>query len=556
MRKQRYNTSDNDLIWESLMNKTQHKSNKQLEQLWEQDLEYVEQFLIAEGLMDTVKKGFGAVKDFAADKLLKPVMNFLAGIIAKDPQMAQKAQAAAAQGPEALQQLAATEGDPTIAQQLQSTGGATTGESHSYKFNMNQMICDALVEERLITSQHAQIIQEKYYRATINELHTQMKQDAGCPWMPATVVSENAVDAAAQIAQLMKSGGGPKKVLNALMADDMSGFGEYLENEFGVDENAVAKKRQQVQQGQDQYGSQGNAQPVDNPNATGAEGETPADPNATGAEGETPADPNATGAGGAQADGTAGVQAGGETAPEQPTPDPDAGGQGKPGLISKVWNFIKSNKGAIGGAAAMGLAAAIAASTGNPLAFSYLVGGLAGGVKGAMQGFNQTQGSFGDKVKGAINKAGTDSMKAGGLATVASGIGQMASGAMNAAPAGTDTGPVGAQGPVGPEGVDAQAPAAAPFEQPADSKIEGDFAADAANMRNTPNATPDTSAYTGAEPTATPTPMDAAADPNAPDFQPAQQENPGMMDRMKDMIQKPLNQAGRERQARGFASRR
>ena len=263
MRKQRYNTGDNDLIWESLVNKTKHKENKQLEQLWEQDLEYVEQFLIAEGLMDTVKKGFGAVKDFAADKLLKPVMNFLAGIIAKDPQMAQKAQAAAAQGPEALQQLAATEGDPTIAQQLQSTGGATTGESLSYKFNMNQMICDALVEERLITSQHAQIIQEKYYRATINELHTQMKQDAGCPWMPATVVSENAVDAAAQIAQLMKSGGGPKKVLNALMADDMSGFGEYLENEFGVDENAVAKKRQQVQQGQDQYGSQGNAQPVD-----------------------------------------------------------------------------------------------------------------------------------------------------------------------------------------------------------------------------------------------------------------------------------------------------
>ena len=96
MRKQRYNTSDNDLIWESLISKTQHKSNKQMKQLWEQDIKYVEQFLIDEGLMDTVKKGFGAVKDFAADKLLKPVMNFLAGIIAKDPQLAQKAQAAAA----------------------------------------------------------------------------------------------------------------------------------------------------------------------------------------------------------------------------------------------------------------------------------------------------------------------------------------------------------------------------------------------------------------------------------------------------------------------------
>ena len=281
------------------------------------------------------------------------------------------------------------------------------------------MICDALVEEQLITSQHAQVIQEKYFRATINELHTQMKQDAGCPWMPSTVVSENAVNAAAQIAQLMKSGGGTKKVLNALMADEMSGFGEYIQNEFGVDDNAVAKKRRQVQQGQAQYGSQGDTQP----DATGADGETPVGPNATEVDGDQTSDvtgqtPPPLPQSDAPVDG--GVD---------PNIDPAAGGKKGPGLISKVWNFIKSNKGAIGGAAAMGLAAAIAASTGNPMAFSYLVGGLVGGAKGAIQGATQTQGGFVDKLKGAANQAGADSMKAGGLAAAASGIGQMASNA-------------------------------------------------------------------------------------------------------------------------------
>ena len=82
----------------------------------------------------------------------------------------------------------------------------------------------------------------------------------------------------------------------------------------------------------------------------------------------------------------------------------------------------------------MGLAAAIAASTGNPMAFSYLVGGLVGGAKGAIQGATQTQGGFVDKLKGAANQAGADSMKAGGLAAAASGIGQMASNAAGGAP--------------------------------------------------------------------------------------------------------------------------
>jgi len=398
MRKQRYNTSDNDLIWESLVNKTQHKSNDQLRELWEQDLSYIEQFLIDEGLMDTVKKGFGAVKDFAADKLLKPVMNFLAGIIAKDPQLAQKAQAAAAQGPEALQQLANTDGDQSVAQQLQ---GGAHGESYSYSFNMNQMICDALVEEQLITSQHSQVIQEKYFRATINEMHEQLGRDAGCPWLPANIVSESAKGTAQKILDLFaqeRQAGRfrPGETFDALQKLSPQ-FAKYVQKQ-GTPQASAEADADQNSDGQPDSAVTSDA--GDSGSLDAEESPSPIP------QSDAPDEVNIN-----------------------PDIDPAAGGRKGPGLVSKVWNFIKSNKGAIGGAAAMGLAAAIAASTGNPMAFSYLVGGLVGGAKGAIQGATQTQGGFVDKLKGAANQAGADSMKAGGLAAAASGIGQMASNA-------------------------------------------------------------------------------------------------------------------------------
>ena len=402
----RYGKKDNDLIWESLINKTQHRSNESMQNLWENDLQYIEQFLIDEGLMDTVKKGFGSVKQFASDKLLKPVMNFLAGIIAKDPALAQKAQAAAAQGPEALQQLANTEGDPSVAQQLTSgTNGQAHGESYTNQFNMNQIICDVLVEEQLITSQHAQIIQEKYFRATINELHKQLKQGEGCPWMPATaLVSENtAATVHAQINDLMKQAYAanknfrPSKLYKHMM-DNNPKFADFVNK-------------------------QGNVQPEPEGQPVDVDGDGQPEDTGAGADGAQASDPT------------------GETSPQSPQSDvPDVSGidptagQAKPGLLGKVWNFIKSNKGAIGGAAAMGLAAAIAASTGNPMAFSYLVGGLVGGTRGAIKGATQTQGGFMDKLKGAANQAGADYMKAGGLAAAASGIGQAAGDMVNATP--------------------------------------------------------------------------------------------------------------------------
>jgi len=407
----RHGKRDNDIIWEALSNRYNIKHSKQLSKLWEQDVKYVEQFLIDEGLMDTVKKGFGSVKNFASDKLLKPVMDFLAGIIAKDPQMSQKAQAAAAQGPEALQQLASTEGDQSVIQQLDQP--ITQGESYAYQFKLNQTICEALVTVGILTESASKSIQQCRYDIVFESILTLQKTD--CPWKPSGVVTESAREIARQITQLMKQGGNSKKVLNALLATDESGFKEYLFNNLKVPEATLDRRVQQIKRSQQ-------TAPTEPVAPTETE---PVAPTETEPLGTT--EPTETGSVPPTNSGASDTQA-------IPPALPDASaGQKTPGLLGKVWNFIKNNKGAIGGAAAMGLAAAIATSTGNPMAFSYLVGGLVGGAKGAIQGATQTQGGFTDKLKGAANAAGTGSMKAGGLAAAASGIGSAASNAVNGA---------------------------------------------------------------------------------------------------------------------------
>ena len=94
MSNRRYNMNENNLIWESFQNKTNHKKNTEISNLLENDLKYIEQFLIDEGLMDKVKgavgKAAGAVKDFAADKIMKPLMDMLAKAITSDPATADK----------------------------------------------------------------------------------------------------------------------------------------------------------------------------------------------------------------------------------------------------------------------------------------------------------------------------------------------------------------------------------------------------------------------------------------------------------------------------------
>ena len=90
MSSRKYNTNDNDLIWESFQKRTNHKTAKQnseYDELLENDLKYIEEFLIREGIWDKVKGAAGAaagkVKDFAADKIMKPLMDMLVAAIRK-----------------------------------------------------------------------------------------------------------------------------------------------------------------------------------------------------------------------------------------------------------------------------------------------------------------------------------------------------------------------------------------------------------------------------------------------------------------------------------------
>ena len=119
-------SSENNLIWESYTHnkpsphnlKKQKAISRELDDLFEQDIEYVTQFLINEGLVDNVKAGFGAVKDFVGKKLIKPIIDMIVGAIGKDPELAAQAAQAAQQGPEALQALAQQKGDQSLVQQI------------------------------------------------------------------------------------------------------------------------------------------------------------------------------------------------------------------------------------------------------------------------------------------------------------------------------------------------------------------------------------------------------------------------------------------------------
>lgn len=112
-----------------------------------------------------------------------------------------------------------------------------------------------------------------------------------------------------------------------------------------------------------------------------------------------------------------------------------ADGAKAPGILGKVWNFVKANKGAIGGLAAMGIAAALIAG-GGPFAIPatrYLTGALMGGVRGAIKGAKGTEGGMMDKFKGAANQAGADSMKGGAVGMVAGAAGDAVGSVMGGA---------------------------------------------------------------------------------------------------------------------------
>ena len=389
---------DSELIWDSFMKQTNHKQNNQFDKLLEKDLEYIEQFLVSEGLMDGVKGAFGKVKDFATQKLLKPVIDMIVGALAKDPQVAQKVASAAEQGPEAVAQLAAAEGDPSAAQQVQAQPAGAQAESYSYQFNMNELICNALVEERLITSRHAQIIQEKYYRNTINEMYTQHKQGEGCPWMPANIVSESAKVTAQKILDLFaqeRQAGRfrPGETFDALQKLSPQ-FAKYVQKQGTPQASAEADA--------DQNGD-GQPDSAAEPEATGTE---------TGPEAGSEVAPT--------------PEVDGDTAPPAPAPDATQGGQG---MIGKIFGFLKNNKGILTGAVALGVLGLMMTNPATAaIALPALKTGIAGAGIGFVKGAATTQGGIGDRVMGGLNQAGKTGAMAAGAGALAGGAEAMMGG--------------------------------------------------------------------------------------------------------------------------------
>jgi hypothetical protein len=582
MSSRKYNTNDNDLIWESFQQRTNHKmaqQNSKYDELLENDLKYIEEFLIREGIWDKVKGAAGAaagkVKDFAAEKIMKPVMDMLVAAMQKDPASAEKLPELqqAAQGGGDIKGILQANGDQSIMKQLEAqpdaadpeAGAAPQAESYLYQFNMNSMICEALVDQGIISESKSQIIQERYYVGAIGTLFNEANKPKDCPWMPSTAqqVNESNVQAVInQIDAIARTGGAkPKKIWPGLLKKN-KGFQNFIAIQKAAAVTEAPTEESPGPEGAPEDGTEAppgtpeapetetvpfvsaanpgdphpslpnivfvKAAPPPNPDGHGvfapAEGFEWVDPDDTSAgakpkdEVETPEEdaPQPMSAGDENTPTETSTETSTETPTETPESDPqsqiqnlqgqlkdddpdtpdeiaqmkaqiaqltaqlnggkDAGagpaaptvgaggasmpakpvadgatpaggapapvdGAKAPGILGKVWSFLKDNKGAIGGLAAMGIAAALTGGVGPvaTLASTYLSGALIGGTMGAIKGARATEGGFMDKLKGAANQAGTSSMKAGGVAAVAGAIGQGVGGInANAANAATD----------------------------------------------------------------------------------------------------------------------
>ena len=476
MSSRKYNTNDNDLIWESFRNKTNHKQNGEYSQLLENDLKYIEEFLIREGIWDKVKGAAGAavgkVKDFAADKIMKPLMDMLAAAIQKDPASAEKLPELqqAAQGGGDIGAILQANGDQSIMKQIEGQPDATgpeaaatpQAESYLYQFKMNSMICEALVGQGIISESKSQIIQERYYNGAIGTLFNEANKPKDCPWMPNLVVEKGPVRGAngqftkgnqsgvqfapaEAPAEAPAAGGGntagavAKQVVD-LFAKARAGNKNFrpgktfdaLQKAYPAFSKYVATKGQAAaadkssESGGDAVTASGGTPPA-------AEAPAASAPAASAPAASAPAAGPGPGAPTVGGDGSSMPVADGAT-PAGGT-EPGADGAKAPGILGKVWNFVKANKGAIGGLAAMGIAAALIAG-GGPLAIPatrYLTGALIGGVRGAVKGATGTEGGFTDKLKGAANQAGADSIKGGAIGAVAGAAGDAVGSVMGGA---------------------------------------------------------------------------------------------------------------------------
>ena len=214
-----HSDSDSQLIWESLKSSNNNTPTNEIDKLFEKDLEYITEFLINEGLLDAVKSGFGKVKDFASQKLLQPIVDMAMKALAKlDPELAQKLATASQSGDsEQIQSLLSPgeqEAQKIVSQSNQSVT-QQSAEAYANKFELNSIICEALVDTGIISSDRSQVIQERYYSHACSEMLRECKSTSKdeCPHQPRIITEarQNYTDIASQISALIKTSTRPHR---------------------------------------------------------------------------------------------------------------------------------------------------------------------------------------------------------------------------------------------------------------------------------------------------------------------------------------------------------
>jgi hypothetical protein len=306
------------------------------------------------------------------------------------------------------------------------------------------MICEALVGQGIISESKSQIIQERYYNGAIGTLFNEANKPKDCPWMPNLVVEKGPNDRFENgVSGKIRKGFRQSAEAPAAAKPARNNYGDIATQISDLISKSKQPNRDifpKLMQSNPKFANWVKKQSAEAPAAEAPAAEAPA-AEAPAAEAPAAEAPAASAPAAGPGPGAPTVGGDGSSMPvaDGATPsggtEPGADGAKAPGILGKVWNFVKANKGAIGGLAAMGIAAALIAG-GGPLAIPatrYLTGALIGGVRGAVKGATGTEGGFTDKLKGAANQAGADSIKGGAIGAVAGAAGDAVGGVMGGA---------------------------------------------------------------------------------------------------------------------------
>lgn len=407
--------NDTHLIWEQFERRAAVQRQKRrfvTESVIQEQItsRLIEEILIEEGLMDTIKgagqKVAGAVKNIGQavnDRVLQPILKKAVDWLAQnDPDTLVSVMGAAEEGPEALDQLVGAEGGDQVEQQIANAPQAVNESVDLYKEILREHIL-YLHNEGLLSK----------IGQGIGNIGRKAKQGID-------YVNQNAPEWKKQAQQ-------------------------GLQNVKQNVQQGVADLRQGVQQGYsgEQPAAPDAEQPAQQPGALDPNNPTDSEMQQYDADGDGEL------SSASQADAPGGQEkyrmghdrifGGEEPAPEQPA----AGGDQKQGLISKIVGWVKENpnmsKGiamGIFGAANLALGAGLAAAL-APMAGGYAIGGGIAGVmeyrKLRQQGMEPKE-ALAQAAKTANEKGLTAGMFAGGASLIGNIAGKIMGGGDAAAP--------------------------------------------------------------------------------------------------------------------------